>query len=136
MIMFIFVILVVLLSCEEKGWFVKCEDCLPDEPKSANLNIKLSQPQVPILVKIYEGKLEDSVLYHSDLTTWSDYTIDVPLNKKYAVTATYIIGDKKYVAVSSADPRVKYAEDQCDEPCYYVYGTDVNLRIKYTGKGE
>jgi hypothetical protein len=132
----LFILIVISMSCEKKGWFVKCRDCTQEEPALAVLNVKLDDPQTPITINIYEGEIDDSVLYHTDEITWPEYTIEVPLNKKYTATATYNIDGSKYIAVDSAIPRVKYTEDQCDEPCYYVYDTDLNLRIKYTVKGN
>jgi hypothetical protein len=132
----LFLILAICFSCEEKGWFVKCQDCLEDEPELGNLYIKLSPLASAVRLSIFEGDLEDSVLYHSDNITWPDYSYQVPLNKKYTVTATYNIEGKKYIAVDSATPRVKYTEDQCKDPCYYVYDNNLNLSIKYTAGGN
>ena len=128
--------LALFLSCEKKGWFVKCQDCLPDEPSDAVLHAKLDSPHTPTIIRVYEGVLDDSVLYQTEEVTWSEYTIDVPLNKKYTITATYNIDGKTYIAVDSATPRVKYTEDKCDDPCYYVYDTNLNLRIKYRVGGK
>ena len=132
----LFLFFVLLMSCEKKGWFVKCQDCVPDEPADVLLHAKLDNPLTPIKVRVYEGILDDSVLYQSDEVTWTEYTVDVPVNKKYTITATYNIDGKKYVAVDSATPRVRYTEDKCDDPCYYVYDTNLNLRIKYTANGK
>jgi hypothetical protein len=124
--------LIICFSCEEKGWFIRCQDCLSGEPLTANLNIKLSNPTSAIKVSIFEGVLDDSVLYHTDIVTWTEYSFEVPLNKTYTVTATYELDGKTYTAVDSATPRVRYAEDQCKDPCYYIYDNNLNLRIKYT----
>ncbi len=124
------------MSCEKKGWFVKCKECTPDEPEDAVLHVKLDNPLTPITLKIYEGELDDSILYYTDQITWPEYTTNVPLNKKYTVTAIYYVDGIKYIAVDSATPRLKYTEDQCDDPCYYVYDNDLDLRLKYTAGGK
>jgi hypothetical protein len=124
--------LVFCFSCE-KPILIKCADCLQEEPKNANLVIKLDteNPTVTTIVKIYEGFLEDSVLYRSYETSGEETTTSVTLNKLYTVTATYYIPYHFYVAVDAATPRVGYNKSQCDNPCYYIYDNTVNLRIKY-----
>jgi hypothetical protein len=133
-LLFLFLILVFCFSCEEQGLIVKCPDCTAEEPLETNLEIKLeSSPYGRLtLVQIYEGNLEDSVLYSSYHTTRPSTALSVTINKKYTVTASYYISNNQYIAVDSATPKVKYDKDQCDEPCYYVYDKVVNLRLKYT----
>ncbi len=121
-------------SCEDQGLIVKCPDCTSAEPLKTNLYVKLDDgfPHNQILVNIYEGNLEDSILYNTYIVTGTTINATVTLNKMYTVTATYSDGAKRYIAVDSATPRVKYDEDQCDDPCYFVYDKTVDLRIKYT----
>jgi hypothetical protein len=121
-------------SCEDQGIIVKCPDCFTDEPASANLDVKLEPGffTTTTLVKVYEGDIEDSVLYATYNVSGTTTTISVTLNKKYTVTASYYIADNYYIAVDSATPRVRYEKDQCDDPCYFVYDKGIDLRLKYT----
>jgi hypothetical protein len=125
---------VLFFSCEDQGLFVKCPDCVSDEPVNTNLEVKLDLPASGQVTKvnIYEGNLEDSVLYGSLNTTGSDASFSVTINKKYTVTATYYVPDDYYVAVDSATPRVRYDKTHCDNPCYFVYDKNIDLRLKYT----
>jgi len=131
-----YVTLLICFSCEEQGWFVKCSECESNEPEKASLEIKLKYTGAIVLINIYEGALEDKVLYFSGGTTGTDYRIPVPLNKEYTATATYLLDNTEYIAVDSAFPRVKYTEDQCDDPCYFVYDKILDLRLKYTVRGN
>ena len=125
--------LAVFLSCEEKGWFADCNDCTVEIPRSTDLLIKLTDTYNVVLLNIYEGELEDSVLYFSaDIYNNKEYSATVPVNKTFTITATYKIEDNTYIAVDSATPKVGYTEDQCDEACYYVYDREVDVRLKYT----
>lgn len=133
--LFLLVILVLSFSCEEQGFFVKCADCTSEEPVNTNLEIKLdlSSNGYYTLINIYEGNLEDSILYTSQQTNITYFLkVRVAINKKYTVTATYFIPDNYYTAIDSATPRVKYEKDQCDDPCYFVYDKVIDLRLKYT----
>jgi hypothetical protein len=128
----LFVILVFSFSCEKEAIIINCQDCLSAEPSEASLDIKLDavSNDYNTIIKIYEGNLEDSILY----STRQFYFVSVPvaINKKYTVTATYHIRDNFYTAVDAANPRVKFDKNQCDNPCYFVYDKDIDLRLKYT----
>jgi hypothetical protein len=121
-------------SCEEQPFFVKCDECTTEEPLKAQLKMKLDKSAygVSTVINVYSGNLEDGVLYGTISTTSDETSMTVTLNKKYTVTATYNIDGITYIAVDSATPRVTYNKDQCNDPCYYIYDNDVNLRLKYT----
>lgn len=126
-------ILAVSLSCEKQGLVVNCSDCTTDEPSKTDLEVKLDEAYYLNSVKIdvYEGNLEDNVLYSSFSATVKNTTISVTINKKYTVTATYYISNNSYIAVDSATPGVKYDKNQCNNPCYFVYDRNIDLRIKH-----
>jgi len=138
-----FLILVCFFSCEGEDKYYKevslinCNECTPDEPLKATLDIKLeklyrhslSDPFIDIT--IFEGNLEDNIVYMSIQTTTTETTAVVPLSKKYTVTARYKINKHTYIAVNSITPHVKYDRHNCEEPCYYVADKSVNLRLKY-----
>ncbi|MGA2407332.1 MAG: hypothetical protein ABSF81_11365 [Bacteroidales bacterium] len=129
----LFLILVFCFSCEEQGLFVKCPDCTAKEPDRTELEFKLDfSYRVTILIKIYEGNLDDSILLYSDRIFTAPFNYEVTINKKYTATATYDIQNNEYIAIDSATPRVKYEKEQCDDPCYFVYDKIIDLRLKYT----
>ena len=135
-ILFLF-LLSTLFSCEENGLFINCPDCFEEEPFETDIEIRLkivTNWWAPTLINIYEGNLEDSILYKSFHSTGTNVmtTVKVPINKKYTITATYYISDSEYIAVDSATPRVRYDKEQCDNPCYLVYDRKCDLRLKYT----
>jgi hypothetical protein len=121
----------VIFSCEEQGTFANCDDCIADEPLTATLEFTLDNSQYTRgKVFVYEGNIEDSILYASLSSSAASLSITVNINKLYTATTTYYIPDKSYVVVDSAIPRVKYTESQCEEPCYYVYDRKLDLRLK------
>ncbi|TAL81282.1 MAG: hypothetical protein EPN88_00610 [Bacteroidetes bacterium] len=131
--LFLFLILTICFSCEEQGLFVKCPDCTAEEPVKTELVVKLNEGNygAAILVNVYEGNLEDSVLYSSTNASGTEIKISVTLNKKYTVTAKYYLSDNEYIAVDSATPKVRYDKEQCDDPCYFVYDKVINLRLRH-----
>jgi len=131
--LFLYFILVICFSCEEQGILVNCPDCYENEPLTTDLEIKLDVGLFNTTrINVYEGNLEDSVLYSSFIGSGSKTTTRVTINKKYTITAEYYISENTYITVDSATPKVKYTKDQCDSPCYYVYDKVINLRLKYT----
>jgi hypothetical protein len=129
----VFAVLLILFSCDEKVLFVNCGECVADEPTTADIKLKL-EPETGnwVFVNVYRGVVEDSVLVDSFTTDSVDYTYHGDVNTKYTFTAQYLSSSgKTYVAVDTAWPRVKYEKQQCQDPCYFIYDNNVNLRIKY-----
>jgi hypothetical protein len=101
------------------------------DPEMVDLNIKISRKNLNMIdIKIYEGNLEDNNLYETFRSS-GIITHAVPVNKKYTLTATFLVGGNTYTAVDSAFPRVTFDKTSCDEPCYYVYDNNINLMLKY-----
>jgi len=125
-------IIIFAMSCEGTEFSVKCSDCTKDEPYVTMLKCKIIPDSYEgTLVQIWEGKLEDSILVASKRVFGLTFETAVALNRYYTITATYIVDNKTYVAVNSATPKVGRADNKCDEACYFVYGNEVNLRLKY-----
>jgi hypothetical protein len=128
-----FILLLYSSSCEDQPFIVKCSDCTPDEPVTAELYADLDPDYFyGCIVEIWEGNLEDSILVDSLPVFNKTFTHEVTINKKYTITATYYDGVDKFIAVDSATPRVKYEKTQCDDPCFYLYDKKCDLRLKYT----
>ena len=121
-----------MFSCEEQGLVVNCTDCTTEEPINTKIYVKLdAYSYAATRIKVYEGNIEDSVIYSSFSTSASWASIPVSINKKYTITATYFIPPNDYIAVDSATPKVKFEKEQCDDPCYYVYDKKCDLRLKH-----
>lgn len=132
---YLLILLVVCFSCEDQGLIVKCPDCLEEEPFKTTLELKLNTDKyryVSALITVYEGNIEDNIVFDTFVSKYLNETVTVFLNKKYTVTATYFISSETYVAVDSATPKVRYEKSQCDNPCYFVYDKVLDLRLKYT----
>ena len=126
-------IMIFLFSCEEKGLIADCDNCTPDEPLTAILKVDIDADHIKgVEIRVWEGRLEDNLLLDSLKVLTSAYQRKVNVNQTYTFTATYTVNNKKYTAVDSATPRVRYTTDYCEEPCYYVYDLTLNLRLKYT----
>jgi len=132
-----FMFLTISFSCEEQGWFVNCSDCVAEEPEKAEIKIKLTDINSPVQLFVYNGLLEDNVIYDSAVISSTEYTFTVSLNTLYTFTVRYVlISGDIYTAVDSATPKVKYTKDECKDPCYFIYDKVVDLRLKYQASGK
>lgn len=129
----ILLIMTFAFSCEKPGIVINCSECTQTEPSKATIRVKLegNYDNSSVQIKIYEGNLEDNILYWTYTTSASNASFQVNMNKKYTVTAEYNIPEGRYIAVDSATPRVRFEEDQCENPCYFVYDNNFDLRLKY-----
>jgi hypothetical protein len=133
-IVFLFVVSI-LFSCEKFREFPGCNDCLDTEPSRAQLKFKIeSSYGVAVELKVYEGELSDSILIYTQTLTYyyPDFKINVALNKKFSATGKYVINKISYTVIDAAIPKVVYEKDRCDDPCYYIYGNTIDLRLKKT----
>ena len=129
----LFIIITVSFSCEDlEKYIVNCSECYINKPVSAVLEIQTNRSAGEVFISIYEGNLEDNIIYDSFSTISSNISRSVPLYKTYTLTATYSYNGNLYTTVNSVVPRVKYVENQCEEPCYVVYSKVVDLKLKYT----
>jgi hypothetical protein len=128
----------VVFSCEEiRTLTVSCEDCYEDDPTIVPIIIKVDSNYGTVMVSVYEGDIEDNVIYETFKAYSEEFNRNVPANRIFTVTATYKF-DKpptsdgiSYIAVDAVSPHVKYDDSSCENPCYYVYNNVVNLRLKY-----
>lgn len=125
----LFMLIAFFFSCEEII-FVNCDECIDYEPLEIYLVFYLDENSRGSEISIYEGFVEDSILIQKFTSFSKEEYYKVPLNKTYAVTARYNIDEKTYIVVNSVTPRLKYEEDKCSDPCYYVYDRRVNLKLK------
>jgi hypothetical protein len=132
----LYMILTICFSCEEQGFIVNCSDCVSEEPKKADIKVKVTDLDVPVYVVVYEGELEDSVIYDSALANLSEISFSVSLNKQYTLSAFYSVAGNFYTAVDAVSPRVRYTKEDCDDPCYFIYDKTADLRLKYRAIGE
>jgi hypothetical protein len=131
---FILLAIVIMLSCDENFVIVKCEDCLDSEPLDAKISCEFENYGVyTINLTIFEGNVEDNIIFGSYVNPANQIDYYLPVNKRYTFKAEYTDRNGiKYIAVNSVFPRVKLELEQCStSPCYYVYDNKINMHLKY-----
>lgn len=129
-ILYIFLLFTLCFSCEEP-YMVQCDDCTDKDPTEAIVTIKLSELDlVRIEVKVYEGDLEDDLLFYTG-NGYNNLKLSLPINKKFTFVAIYSMQKGIYNVVDSTTPKVRFEKEQCEDPCYYIYDNIVNLELRF-----
>ena len=124
----------VLLSCDEKFVIVDCSDCQEEEPVDVTVTVAIdNRENSETTINVYEGSIEDNILIKSFYSNSNEAQIRLTVNRRYTFTAVYrsLRNSNTTVVVNSVYPRVRYETSQCPNPCYYVYDTNVRLKLKY-----
>jgi hypothetical protein len=128
-------ILASILSCQKGDLSEsRCANCFTAEPTQADIEVLLSPfaySNYKTTVSIYEGYLQDSILFQRFETTSTSWFHTLNINKTYTFVARYYRDGKYYEAINSIRPAVKYEKFLCVNKCYRVIDNQCDLRIKY-----
>lgn len=126
-----------LSSCEEEfHLLVNCQECSEEEPSDAYIRVDLPyapHPQASITqLRVYNGPTNEYPLIKTFTPSWGGtVNINITLNRTYTFEAIYFIEGQTYRAITSKRPEVKFTERMCENPCYYIVNTKINLELKY-----
>ena len=111
---------------------VKCSDCYPVEPDSADFKILFTingeNPRVPMV--LYRGKAEDKVIDWIDTSNNEALYLRVKTGVYYSVVANYKAGSKIIYAVDGDKIDIQNESDYCNQTCYIVTNNELDIRLK------
>jgi len=122
-----------LSSCEE-GMITDCDYCYDNTAGPFKLDIKVDNPVfMPyyVTITVYEGPVENNLVLYRFETDWHEVSIDAFLYKTYTVTADYYFYGQHYTATDETCLQVRYDETTCENPCYFIFGNKMNLKLRY-----
>ncbi len=126
-------LLLVIFSCE-KGYITDCRECSTDGIGDVKLKLYIgstSYDPASRRITVYEGAIEDSLIL-SRFSTHAGYIeYDALLYKDYTVTVEFVRNGKTNISIDAACPQLRYDENTCNEPCYYIYGNIIDVRLRY-----
>lgn len=128
----LFLLLILQNSCEEL-YFYDCADCLEVEPIDCILNINVNSvfnSTNYYTITVYQGKVEDNIIIEQ-VSSRQNINVTVQLNKEYTVEVRNTVNGIDYISISSTTPKVKYMENYCEVPCYFIKNNTINAKIKY-----
>jgi hypothetical protein len=130
-------ILTAAVSCNPEEWeTVDCSECFAERPSTAKINIKLTINNInpTVTVNVYRGRIEEEVLEYSQTVRSETWSMVLPADQYYTVTATYRSHNQNISNVTAIDGnyvRTKRVRSVCDEPCWVVQGNNFNVRLRY-----
>lgn len=129
------ILLTLLFSCED-SFVGDCSECFPEGAPQAKLKILIRNPDyVPVnpVVTLYEGAVEDGIIINqfSLEEAYSYVEEDAILYKDYSATLEFMLDGRKYITTAGARPQTGYDKSTCEEPCYFIYGNVLDLRLRY-----
>jgi hypothetical protein len=111
---------------------VDCSLCFATPPDSGfirpEITINVQNMRVP--VSVYEGPVEEQRLVFRDTFSVPTPRIELPVEKEYSVTATYLKGTDTIIVIDGDKLEIKKAVGQCGGTCYVVTGGFFDLRLK------
>lgn len=98
-------------------------------PEWAALHVRVTlDGQALVPIALYQGPVEDSVLYLRDTLTEEKKLIMVPPTGLYSAVAYYQQGNQQVLALDGATVEVTSDED-CGDICYFVNEGRLNLKL-------
>lgn len=129
-------IIVLYSSCEEKIFTddVDCSECYVDKPSDFEIEVSLTTEGIEndsVMLLLYTNTFDPYNVIDTFYTKSSPFYILVRINQEYAVAAHYFKNSRTIVAIDGTKPIVKRVSSACDEVCWVVENTTVNVELKY-----
>jgi len=132
---FIIAVFTGLASCERNENIdidgFDCVDCYTDKADFIDLIVSVTlnseNPSIPL--EVFFGDYENGNFDYADTATTSEYYVPVRPNNYYSVRAKYKRGSETIYVVDGDNIKQKYSKEGCDEPCYYVKGGYIDVRL-------
>jgi hypothetical protein len=125
------------VSCNPEEWeTIDCSECFVERPSTAEINVKLTINNInpTVTINVYRGRIEEEVIEFSETVRSETWSMFLPADHYYTVTATYSSHNQEISNVTAIDGnyvRTKRVRSVCDEPCWVVQGNNFNVRLKY-----
>jgi len=106
-------------------------DCQKTKPATGYLivEITLNAQNTKVPVKVYEGPIEDGQLVKSDSVSVAQFSYELLVDRSYAVTARYLVGQDTVLAIGS-DDITTYQTDYESGFCWELTNGKVDVRLK------
>jgi len=116
---------------EDECEYPDYSDCNTIEPFFGNLQIKstINQEYTVNYVTLYEGFIEENIVFKEIEVTESFKTVEVPVDRRFSAKALYILGNDT-VAVVNGTYVKKNDRQYCDSVCWSLSGLEIDLRLK------
>jgi hypothetical protein len=133
-VFFVILLCIPKQSCDDPFIFrIDCSECFTSPPDYTlvyiTVNRNAENPKIPIT--IYYGPFEDNNIAAVDTARSNKIWISLQTNKHYTLKGEYYKNDRLYNVINGTHLRLRYDDETCDEPCYYIIGDEVDLTLKF-----
>jgi hypothetical protein len=132
LLLFVFIILP-NKGCELSSIVVvNCHTCFADYPSYYNVlsNISINKENQNVPIKVYYGKIEDNALVYEMVSHSKNTYLWLETEAEHTLVAEYKKEGRTHLVVNSVKMRVLKDYESCSEPCYYVIGDKIDLKLK------
>lgn len=107
-------------------------DCFDSKPEQGEIKVKLTIDDTndTVIVKIYQGVIENNKLLIEDTLTIASKTYNLPVNSYYSASAEYNHEGKLIRAVDGDRISVSESEDDYGYVCWNLRNIVLDLRLK------
>ncbi len=127
--LFLSAVILVLTSCtKNNNGAQECDPnliCYTLPPVNLPVILRISQSPdgTPVKIRMYEGNVDDGVMFDSFETNALEEIYELPVNKRYSAEAEYSDGETIIIAIDG-DRLNRDSFENCNQTCY-----DYNNRI-------
>ncbi len=133
-VFFVFLLCVPKQSCDEPFIFrIDCSECYisPPDYTLVFITVNRNAENLKIPITVYYGPFEDNNIAAIDTARSNKIWISLQTNKHYTLKGEYFKNGRLYNVINGTHLRLRFDDETCDEPCYYILGNEVDLTLKF-----
>jgi hypothetical protein len=134
LIFVIFTLCIPYQSCKIEDFAsVDCYKCFRDMPKYSNVKIKvlIDDEITAVPIDVYKGTFDNKNFMFTEVTSSNILYLKLENEVEYTLIAKYNRNGRPHYVVNRVYMKIKEDYESCNQPCFYVTGDEVDLRLKF-----
>ena len=111
---------------------VDCSECFREMPKYSNVKVKvlIDDKTTAVPIDVYKGSFDNKSYLFTEVTASNILYLKLENEVEYTLIAKYNRNGRPHHVVNRVYMKIKEDYESCNQPCYYVTGDNVDLRLK------
>ncbi len=112
---------------------INCNECYYNAPEVGYIKAKITinEENDQVTITAFFGAYENNNFAFEETSTSEEKKLWLDTDKHYTLRAEYTKNGRTYYVINGAKLITRRDTESCDEPCYYITGKDVDLRLKF-----
>lgn len=112
---------------------VDCNTCYTNYSEVSDIKVKvtINEENQQVTITAYYGPYENNNIAFVESSTREEKILFLETDKHYTLKAEYTKNGRTYYVINGAKLTVRRDTESCSDPCYYVTGKNVDLRLKF-----